>query len=557
MSFHAAALSKITASVSENPVSLNESIDLVLTVDDKVDSNIFDFSVLEQNFRVLGTSVSSETRMINFDTSRITRFTTRLMPRTAGKLTIPEFTHQGVSSAPITLTVTAQADSQQAEKDIYVETELSANSVWLQQQVTYTTRLYLSTQISSGSLTQPEIEGAVVEQQGKDKEYDKIINGVAYRVIERSYKIVPQRSGEFTIESPLFQAEVIDTNRRQFGFGRTKTISRVGPSQILTVKAIPDNYSGHWLPSELVMLNDELEPKQAEYFVGEPITRVITLSALDVSAEQLPQIKVEYPASIKVYPDQADVRSNLRDDHYVSQRVETSAIIPNQTGTLTLPAVSVTWWDTKREKMQTTSIEAKTIKVVANPNIKSQQAPSNVPATPITSVPSQNNQPTQTDCNCQNEPTRLIKPSPWHFNYLAILLFSLWIVTLIGLLWYINAKAATKPNQQPTDNSQSEKIAWSRLLKACEKNNIELIQQLLPNWTSQITGQSVATVYQAINQLNNVAINEQISQMQASRFAKNSSQWQANKLISLLKTERQNRLQQKAQAQDLSPLNPK
>ncbi len=552
-SFQALALSNISASVSQNPVSLNESVDLILAVDDKVEANIFDFSVLEEDFRVLGTSVSSETRMINFDTTRITRFTTRLMPKKTGNLIIPAFVHQGISSKPITLIVSKQS-SHNEDNSIFVETELSQDSVWLQQQVNYTTRLYLSVQISSGSLTQPEIQGAVIEQEGKDKEYDKILNGVAYRVIERTYKIIPQRSGEFVIDSPVFQAEVLDNSRRQFGFNRTKTISRIGNSQTLTVKAIPDEYSGHWLPSELVMLHDELEPKQLEYFVGEPITRVITLSALDVSPDQLPEIKANYPASVKVYPDQADTHSSLRDGQYISQRIETQALIPSQTGELVLPAITINWWDTQSEKMRQTTLDSKTIKVIANPNS---------PAQPQPLVPvSQNAEQTQTEneqnqADCEPQIIEKLNTHPWQFGYLTALFLALWILTLIALLVvFFKNKQSKMQKPDSLDERHSEKLAWSRLIKACQKNNIEQIQSQLPVWVEELTQTKVASCYQALNALNNSELTQQVQNMQASRFSQQTNSWQADKLTALLKTIRQQKLIKAKQDNNLSPLNP-
>ncbi|WAJ72083.1 BatD family protein [Catenovulum adriaticum] len=561
LSFNAAALSRVTASVNENPIQLNESVDLVIAVDDKVDSDAFDFSVLESNFRLLGTSVSSETRMINFKTTRITRFTTRLMPKKAGNLTIPEFSYQGISSNPISLQVTQNASSTDDNKRIYVETELSQNDVWLQQQVTYTTRLFLSVQISSGSLTQPEIEGALVEQEGKDKEYDKIINGVAYRVIERTYKVIPQRSGQFSIQSPVFQAEVVENARRQFGFNRTKTISRVGPDQTLNVKAIPNHYVGHWLPSEMVMLNSELEPKQQEYYVGEPITRVITLSALDVSEEQLPEINAQYPADIKVYPDQAEVRTNLRGDQYISQRVETQALIPSQAGSVTLPAIEITWWNTKTEKMQTTQVDAQTINVVANPSMASTPTqPAQIMTPP---APNQADTELSNSAEPDTQDDRTLTPaspapvSAWSLNYLVILFVSLWLITLGGLLWVLFNKQKDKSDVgHVNDHSQSEKLAWSRLQKACQKNQIEQIQTQLPIWVAAIYQTPIATSHQALAQLDNPNVNEQINAMQASRFSPQGNHWQAQALLIELKKIRQTQLTKQQPNTHLAKLNP-
>jgi hypothetical protein len=125
----------------------------------------------------------------------------------------------------------------------------------------------------------------------KDKEYDEVVEGRRYRIIERAFAIIAQQSGTFTIEGPLFEGEVIDNSRQSFGFfNRNKAVNRVGPSQNITVFPIPSNYDQHWLPSDFVQLDDEWQGNTREFIAGEPITRTITLTAIGVVEEQLPQI---------------------------------------------------------------------------------------------------------------------------------------------------------------------------------------------------------------------------------------------------------------------------
>lgn len=555
--FQARAVTQITASVSHNPVTVNESVEFTLSANDNITNNAFDFSVLEKDFRVLGTSISSQTRMVNTTTTRITSFTTRLIPKNTGSFVIPSFEYQGVKSQPIQLNVVqaANAAANQA-RDIFIESELSQSEVWLQQQVTYTVKLHISNQIqmTSGSLTEPKIEGALVEQQGKDRETDKILNGIRYRLIERSYKITPQRSGDFVIESPLFQAEVADGRRSQYFVNRTKTITRTGDSTQLTVKAIPNDYTGHWLPSEIVMLNDEIQPNQTEFKLGEPITRTLTLTALDVSAEQLPELLTNYPASLKVYPDQADTHSSERDNQIISQRIESAAIVPMQMGEVELPEIKINWWNTKTEKMETTRIPARTITVIANPELQQQSALTNqVPANSPT-----NTSPAQPSSQVETQIEYVKKP--WHLNYLALCFLVLWLAT--SLTWMVTSvvkrkKAAPSPEDDQTTRSNNEKLAFSRLLKACKKSDRQAIQQHLPIWVQAFSQDlSVTNMHQAIVKLANNQVEQEIAAMQAAKFAAQGQDWQAGKLSQVLTQLRQENLTSSSNTNQLAKLNP-
>ena len=548
---------EVVASVSQNPAVINESIDLIVSVDDKVDSSIFDFKVLENNFRVLGTSVSQQTRMVNFDTTRETRFTTRLIPKAAGTFTIPAFSYKGASSTPIKLQVVGKSAQQNAaqDQDIYIEAELSAESVWLQQQVSYTARLFIGVNLNSGSLTQPEIPGALVEQQGKDKENETLVNGRRYRVIERTYLITPQRSGEFVIDGPLFQGEVVDGRRSQFFFNQTKTITRTGPSLTLDVKPIPDNYAGHWLPSELVMLNDEISPPQQEYPVGEPITRTITLSALNVSAEQLPELQVEYPSSFKVYPDQAQTHTSARNNQVIAQRIETAAIVPSKTGEFILPEIKLTWWNTTREKMETATIAEQKIKVVANPN---QQV--------VTPVSGHNTEAIEcidvveddkTDASSTTTPTPTNNNQSIWSNIYVLGLIGLtiisWLITL--WIWFTNKKSAPAKTSIENNNGRDEKLAWQQLLKSLKNNDASDIRSKLQVWLNLLlkTEQNLVLA-KLVNKIADKTVAEQLAAMEASRYSKQPSSWSSEQLKhALTKVRHEYLVKQQPQLNKLNP----
>ncbi|MEI8647579.1 hypothetical protein P4S73_05865 [Paraglaciecola sp. Hal342] len=182
-------------------------------------------------------------------------------------------------------------------RDVYVTTSVDTNETYLQQQIRYTAKLYLARDLQRGSLSTPTLTDGEIRQIGKDAEYNDIVDGKRYRVIERTFSVIPQKSGTFTIQGPVFEGEVVQDRQQSFGFfSRSKTINRVGPPQEISVKPIPDNYSGAWLPSEYVELHEEWQPDSGDFTVGEPITRTLTLTAVGVDEAQLPAINSQYPS---------------------------------------------------------------------------------------------------------------------------------------------------------------------------------------------------------------------------------------------------------------------
>jgi len=183
-----AAVTEVTATVDKNPIMQDESFILQVTANDDVSADAFDPSVLLKDFVVGRTSTSRQTQIINFDTTRTTRWQTVLIPREIGRFTIPPFDIKGVTTDPVTVEVLPVSQSKSAQgQDIFISTEMSQEEVYLQQQVKYLVKLHIAVDLQRGSLSAPVVENAEIEQVGQDKEYSDIVNGKRYRIIERTF----------------------------------------------------------------------------------------------------------------------------------------------------------------------------------------------------------------------------------------------------------------------------------------------------------------------------------------------------------------------------------
>ena len=229
LSLPSLAVNKVVATVDKNPVMANESFILTVTADDDVDADQLDTSALMRDFVVGNTSVSRQTQMVNFKTSRETRWTTLLIAKKTGKFIIPAFDIQGKKTSPIAIAVTKSAAKGDKARELFIESNISSTHVYVQQQLTLTVKLFFSKDLKRGSLSEPEMLDANIKQVGKDVENVEVINGVRYRVIERNSAISPQKSGEFLIAAPVFTGEVLNQNRRSVfsSFSQSKPVSVV------------------------------------------------------------------------------------------------------------------------------------------------------------------------------------------------------------------------------------------------------------------------------------------------------------------------------------------
>jgi len=543
---------EVSASVEKNPVMVDESFILSVIANGDVDRDAFDSSFLMKDFVVGRTSISSQTKMVNFDTTRSTTWSTILIPKNQGRFTIPAFNIDGAKTKPIeVLVIPVSASTASNARDLFVTTNLDVEQAYLQQQIRYTVKLHLGKDLQRGSLSSPRLENADIRQIGKDKEYNEVVYGRRYRIIERSFAIIAQQSGTYTIEGPLFEGEVIDNSRQSFGFfNRSKAVNRVGPSQSITILPIPSNYDQHWLPSDFVQLDDEWQGNTREYVAGEPITRTITLTAIGVVEEQLPEITSIYPDSVKTYPDQAETTTVEKDDSLIAQRKESIAIIPSQTGELIIPEVRIPWFNTITGKTEYAVLAEKTLQILPATTQPTTAIPINPSIQTVPEIKSQD--PILSDLSGQSN----VVPQYWIWLTASLLL--VWIITLV--LWWKHVsllKAATKhASNSLVRNTQSEQDLWKSLEKALNKNASLDTQKYLPLWLGSYIQDKNSPLEQSLKVINDEHLSEAVNTLLASRYSKNQSVWQSKELHQILRKIRKNGSIEKQTTHNLSPLYP-
>ena len=550
------AATEFKATLDRNPVMENESFILQLQVNDSVDSDELDLSPLFKSGLVVGRSnTSSQTQIINGSISKTTTWSVVLLAREAGNYRIPSLSLDGVFTQPLTVQVVkSNAQAGQQNQPIFLKNSIETSELYLQQTTKLVTRLYFAPNVDlqSGTLTDPVLDAAFIKQQGNDNETSEIIMGVRYRVIERIYTVTPQSSGEFTIASPTFNGEISTDRRRSMfsNFGSRKPVSSIGNDISINVSPIPDNYSGNWLPSELVQLNDEWQPEQQTYEVGEPITRTFTLTALNVNEEQLPELKGTYPSEFNVYPDQSEAHSAVRQNAVVSQRVSSEAIVATKVGTFTLPEVALTWFNTKTNRQEKAVIPAKTIEIVATESQQQDTLLSNIPLQQQIIDDSVNNcpiSPEQQICEkieLENNIHWLITLSGW----------IVWLLTTIFLVFKIKKLQKNKSQKQQANEVVPDSFERKKLKAACKNNQANEVRAELIKWAKENIDKNITTLQQVSNHVD-AATQEQIELLNQSQYASNKSNWQGSLLWQALEQFEKTVNKKTENNSDLPPLN--
>lgn len=407
----------VRAYFDHNPVYVGETVTLTIEVSGRSSAASPDLSVLDKDFHVLGTSQGSEVRIINGQRSDTVRWQITLEPKGAGSYPLPAITVGSQQTAALTLEVKPvppEVAKRQAEM-LFVESELGevAGGVHVQQQVPLTVRLYSSVAISDGALSDPAPADTVVERLGDDRRYSAERNGRRYQVIERRYALFPERSGELTIPPVSFRGSVpapqqqrggqarrraagssafngfndpfFDQVFRDSGFGRmfgSDPMGMFAPRQPITSSSQPITLqvkprpaaagTGNWLPAQKLELTDSWQQQVPEWQVGKPVERTITLRATGLAGSQIPQLSLKTPDGVRSYPAKPQNESRTDGEKVFGISRQTFTYIPTRAGSIEMPEVQVSWWDTGSQQQRVATL----------PRWQVQVAPGVMPAEP-------------------------------------------------------------------------------------------------------------------------------------------------------------------------------
>ncbi|WP_051202168.1 BatD family protein [Ferrimonas senticii] len=514
--------SQLQASVDQNPVILGQSFQLQLVADANVDGQP-DLTVLERDFSVYRTNVSRSTQIINFDRTTQTVWNITLLPKRAGQLTIPALELDGIRSQPIALQAVAEPQQAGQIQPAQLQIELNNQQLWLGQPAVLTVKLLLAADLQRGSLNPPQHPDVDIQQLGQDQSTTEVIDGRRMQVIVRQYALQPQRSGQIDLGSVNFEGDLrMQGGNSFFNGARLRTVAVASDPIVLTVKPQPDSYQGQWLAADLVTLQAE-EFANQQFEVGQPITLNMRLTAVGTTAESLPDLALKQLGDFRAYPDKPQREGGTQAGQLVARLIQSVALVPQHAGTLTIPEISVPWWNVRTNQQEWATLPAQTIEV----------APSSSAAAPLA--------PAVTVVSA--EPTA----APRLWQGLTALFALLWLLTLY---WgWRRGKPSSRVDIAAPKPMSDRSALLSQLLNACQQNDASTVLNLLPRWASEQHGQVIdlAQLKQLQPQLS-----AEIDQLQQQCFGQQRGAWQGATLAQLLG---QCRWQQ-PQAAALAALNP-
>jgi len=518
----AAASAAVTARVDRPTVDLNESFTLEIVVDSNTDLEP-DLSILHENFFVGQVSKLSNTSIYNGDIKRSLTWTVALMPKKTGIQHIPAIEVGTEQSNPVRIVVNEPTNAPPGEADVFVTSEVDVDETYVQAQILYRIRIYRAVNTRQPALREPTITGAeaLVEHAGDERQYEAVLNGRAYSVIERVIALYPQESGEIEISPARFEARVLRDGRIT---GRKVFESESHKITVLPIPAPPaDMPDAAWLPARNVQLSEEWSRPQDEMKAGEPVTRIVTLSALGQIETQLPAAEPPEVDGLNIYADMPELGRVIEANGIRGVRKDQYAIIGLVGGELELPELEVPWWDTESGEWRVATLPARTLTVEGG------EPP------PVVEEPSVVIAPTEA---ASADPAAVLAATSF-WQRAAEVLAVLWILTLAAWWWSSRSEPQQSheprvPEEPPVHKQQKEMLKVAR--KAATAEDAAGVRAALLEWARLQWPDSAPRSLNDLSYRVASPLAGELRGLSAASYSSNGGDWDAAALASALRS---------------------
>jgi hypothetical protein len=258
--------------------------------------------------------------------------------------------------------VSAAAPSR-AGDDVFLESEPDDPDPYVQQTVGWVVRLYSAAPLVSGELDQPAPDGASLQQIGEDVRYSRELAGRRYTVIERRYQLIPERSGAVTVPGARFEGRGTGGFFDELFGNRGGALSAAAPTRVLQVHSAPTNAPQPWLPLRDLQLRYASAPRELR--AGSAGAVVIEAVADGATAAQMPELQLPPMDGVQAFPEPVQADETFRDGRPRVKLTRRFSLVPSRAGTVSLPGLSVGWWDVTSATPRTASLPPLSWRVAA------------------------------------------------------------------------------------------------------------------------------------------------------------------------------------------------
>jgi hypothetical protein len=361
---------RVDTSIDRTEITRGETVTVTVRVYGQQGGVRIELEPLRESFEIVSTRSASHLRSVNNRIESWTDYDLVLFPRELGEQQIPALDVAGTMTESYTVIVNEPTGSGLGGgQEIYLETVISDDSVYVQEQLLFTIRLYYTIAgIRNPNFTEVEPDNTLVQLLGQPHQYEQLIDGIRYGVYEKNYVIFPQRSGELTIPDIVFRGELTDgSSNFVFRNPNMRPVTAFANGYRIEVKERPAEFPSEdntWLPAKNIQISETWSRDITTLEPGDAVKRTITVVADGLDGPALPPLATgEEIERMNIYPEAPVIERRVIDGNVVGSRTETYELVATSEGSVVIPEINLPWWDTDANELRSARIPASLIRV--------------------------------------------------------------------------------------------------------------------------------------------------------------------------------------------------
>ena len=237
-----------------------------------------------------------------------------------------------------------------------LEWSLDENQPYLQQPVILRLDLISRGNLSTANLELPASNDVLIKQVGEPTTSARTTGGQREIVNAFVLSVIPLRSGNLDLP-PLKITGIQAGMAQRFESVTARPIAlRVRP---------PLSSVQPWLPLRSLTLKSSID-REDTLEPGQPVTLMLEIAAIGATEAQLPSLEGQLTGpDFRLYREQTLTESGLSPEgrDLFARRIEYYTLVPQTGGRLTLPEMSIPWWNVDREVREVARLPIKTLNV--------------------------------------------------------------------------------------------------------------------------------------------------------------------------------------------------
>jgi hypothetical protein len=437
-----------------------------------------------KSFLVTNGGTASRVEIINGKVNSGVDYTYFIQPRKAGRFEIGPIrvTIDGNTFESNTQSLVVRAASQSDSQDrgpVFVQSSISSQDVYVDEQAIYTLKLYYRVNVGNLSLSLPEMQFVSFQQLGRPLEYQATYADRTYQVLEIRHALMVSKPGEFTINPARLKMTVRQSGSNSiFDNFFNDAFSGRSSSRPLTLTTDPIGLYVNTLPGAgkpanftglvgTFQMTSTLGP--ASLKAGESATLTIQVEGQG-TVNRIPDLDLPEMNFARTYSDQPVLETGQSRQGLLGTKTMKWALVPENAGEYKVPSLSLSFFNPQTKKYHVLTTPAHDLSVLPGESEKRATTLTLLPDTSNTSNGTvkkeiqqlgQDILPIHTDSMNLSVPFRPLSRG-WVF----------WLILAGPLSMYLALLVALRMQRlSPERLAQSRsKKAFSALKKRCQKD---------------------------------------------------------------------------------------